>query len=164
MLSVSATDPAGASSLTYTWAAMGTVPAPVSFSDNGDNTADSTTATFSAAGTYTFQVTVADPSGLTATSSVTVTVNPTLTSITISPGSATSRPVAPRRSRRGEDQFHHPLPTTPAFSWSVIAGGGTIGASTGLYTAPESAGTASVEASSGGISASASLTSQGQRR
>ena len=40
----------------------------------------------------------------------------------------------------------------------MIAGGGTIGASTGLYTAPASAGTATVQASSGGISATASVT------
>jgi alpha-L-arabinofuranosidase len=158
-LSASATDPAGASSLTYTWAAMGTLPAPVSFSDNGDNTGGSTTATFGAAGTYTFQVTVADLGGLTATSSVTVIVDPTLTTITISPGSATLQAGGTDAfTAIGLDQFNNPMPTAPAFGWSVIAGGGTIGASTGLYSAPASAGTATVQASSGGISATASIT------
>jgi hypothetical protein len=159
MLSVSATDPAGASGLTYTWVAMGTIPAPVSFSVNGDETAASTTATFAKAGTYTFQVTVADPSGLTATSLVTVTVNPTLTSIAISPGSAIVQAGdTDAFTAMALDQFHNPMPTEPAFSWSVIAGGGTIGASTGLYTAPASAGTATVQTSGGGISATASIT------
>jgi alpha-L-arabinofuranosidase len=159
VLSVSATDPAGASGLTYTWVAMGTVPAPVSFSDNGDNTAGNTTATFSEAGTYTFQVTVADPSGLAATSRVTVIVDPTLTTITISPGSATLQAGGTDAfTAMGLDQFNNPMPTAPAFGWSVIAGGGTIGASTGLYSAPASAGTATVQASSGGISATASIT------
>ena len=45
--------------------------------------------TFSKAGTYTFLVTVSDPSGVTATSSVTVVVDPTPTSIRVDPGSIT---------------------------------------------------------------------------
>ena len=73
-LTVLATDPAGASVLTYTWATTGTPPAPVSFSVNGTNAASSTLATFTKVGTYAFQVTAQDPGGLTATSSVTVVV------------------------------------------------------------------------------------------
>ena len=65
--------------LTYTWTTTGTPPAPVTFSANGTNAAQSVTATFSKAGSYTFQVTVTDPGGYIATSSVTVTVNQTLT-------------------------------------------------------------------------------------
>ena len=68
----------GQSSLTYTWATTGTPPAAVSYSLNGTNAAQNTTATFSKAGTYNFQVTMTDPGGLTAASSVTVTVNQTL--------------------------------------------------------------------------------------
>jgi hypothetical protein len=74
-LTVQATDPAGASSLTYTWATTGTPPAPVTFSVNGTNAASTSTATFTQIGTYTFQVTAQDPSGLTATSNVTVVVD-----------------------------------------------------------------------------------------
>ena len=73
------------SNLTYTWATTGTPPAAVSFSANGSNAAKNTTATFSKAGSYTFQVTITDAGGLTATSSVTVTVNQTLTSIAVTP-------------------------------------------------------------------------------
>ena len=77
-LSVLGADDAGESNLTYTWATTGTPPAPVTFSDNGDNTAKNTTATFSQAGNYTFQVTITDVGGLTATSSVDVAVSQTL--------------------------------------------------------------------------------------
>ena len=77
-LSVLGADDAGASTLTYTWATAGTPPAPVTFSANGSNAAQNTTATFTAAGTYNFLVTITNPAGLTATSSVSVTVNQTL--------------------------------------------------------------------------------------
>ena len=41
------------------------------------------------AGNYTFQVTITDAAGLSVTSSVNVTVSQTLTSIVVSPGTAT---------------------------------------------------------------------------
>jgi RHS repeat-associated protein len=72
----------GAGNLTYTWAAT-SLPAGASapsFSVNGSNAAQNTTATFSAWGTYGFTVTITDPSGLTATSSVNVNVNPIVVS------------------------------------------------------------------------------------
>ena len=84
-LSVLGADDAGESNLTYTWATTGTPPAAVSFSANGSNAAKNTTATFTEAGNYSFQVTITDPGGLTATSSVNVTVNQTLTAIAVSP-------------------------------------------------------------------------------
>src|SRR5207249_4155505 len=79
-LSVLGADDTGESSLTYTWALLSGPPgAPnPTFSANGSNAAKNSTATFSQAGTYTFQVTLTDPAGLTATSSVTVSVNQTL--------------------------------------------------------------------------------------
>ena len=55
------------------------------FSVNGSNAAQNTTATFSAAGAYVFTVTITDPGGMSVTSSVNVTVNQTLTSITVAP-------------------------------------------------------------------------------
>ena len=51
--------------------------------------AQDSTVTFSEAGNYTFQVTITDPSNRTATSSVNVSVNQTLTAIAISPLFAT---------------------------------------------------------------------------
>ncbi|MGO9924208.1 MAG: cellulose binding domain-containing protein [Isosphaeraceae bacterium] len=158
-LSVSASDPAGASSLTYTWIAIAAAPAPVTFSANGTNAAQNVTATFAAAGSYNFQVTVSDPSGYIVTSSVTVVVNQTLTSIIVSPGSITLAAGAGEQFKGvGYDQFGNPLSAQPALSWSVKSGVGSIVASSGLYTAPSAAGTATVQASSGGVLGTASVT------
>jgi len=71
----------GESTLTDAWATTGTPPAPVTFSSNGTNSAKNVTATFTKAGSYSFTVTVADPSGVTTSSSTNVTVNQKLTSI-----------------------------------------------------------------------------------
>ena len=71
-LSVLGVDDGGEPNLTYTWSCSG--PAGVTFSANGPNRAKNTTATFPSAGRYTFQVTIADVGGLTATSSIVVTV------------------------------------------------------------------------------------------
>ena len=49
------------------------------------------------------------------------------------------------------------MSTQPALSWSETSGGGTIGASTGLYTAPNAAGSATVKATSGAVSGIASV-------
>ncbi len=158
-LSVSASDPAGASSLTYTWITTGTVPAPVTFSANGTNAAQDVTATFAKAGTYNFQVTVSDPSGYIVTSSVTVAVNQTLTSIAVSPGSTTLAAGGEEQfAGVGYDQFGNPLATQPGLAWSVKSGVGSIGASSGLYTAPKAAGTAVVQAASGSVAGTASVT------
>ena len=72
-------DAGGTANLTYTWSTTGTPPAPATFSANGSNAAQNTTATFTKAGTYSFLVTILDSRGLTATSAVTVTVVQTLT-------------------------------------------------------------------------------------
>ncbi len=159
-LSVTATDPAGASSLTYTWSAISPVPAGVAFSGNGTNAASQTTATFSGAGSYNFQVIVADPSGLTATSDVTVNVEQVLTSIAVSPAMAT---VAAGDSRQfaaqADDQFGDlvPLPG-PVYAWSLVSGIGSINSFTGVYTAPGEAGSAEVKASLGSLFGTASIT------
>jgi hypothetical protein len=159
VLSVSATDPAGDSSLTYTWATTGSPPAPVSFSNNDTSSARSVTATFSRVGSYTFEVTVRDPSGAVATSSVMVTVQSTLTTIRVSPGPITL-PAGGSQVFTGAayDQFGTLMAPRPALSWSVSQGPGTIDATTGLYTARQAGGTATVRASSGSISGTASVT------
>ena len=90
--SVLATDPAGASNLTYTWAVstygLSGNSIPV-FSDNGDNSAKNVTVSFTQAGTYDFSVTVLDPAGLSTTASVYVIVVQTPTSVSLSPASVT---------------------------------------------------------------------------
>ena len=92
----------GEGSLMYRWAATALpsgAAAPM-FSDNGTNTAKNTTVTFSMAGTYGFTVTITDPDGLSTTSSVSVTVNQTLTRISNSgqPPAATAKARPVRQS------------------------------------------------------------------
>ena len=143
-LSVLGNDDAGASALTYTWSTTGTPPAAVSFSANGTNAAASTTATFTAAGTYNFLVTITDPAGLTATSSVTVTVDQTLTSIAVSPASVGLSAAATQQfTATALDQFGAALATQPAFTWTTTVG--TISAA-GLLTASDSSLTGTVTA------------------
>ena len=161
-LSVLGNDDAGQSSLTYTWSVISqpsgaTTP---SFSDNGSNAAQNTTATFYLAGGYTFQATITNPSGLSVTSSVAVLVDQTATSIVVSPSSVNLPDAATQQFNATElDQFGNDLAIQPSFSWSLDSGSvGTVDGN-GLYTAPASgSGTASVRATSGSMSAAASVT------
>jgi hypothetical protein len=156
-LSVLGADDRGESNLSYTWTTTGTPPAPVSFSANGTNAAKNTTATFGKAGSYSFQVTVTDAGGLTATSSTVVTVNQTLASIVLSPASATVNTLMTHQfSATARDQFNATLSPQPGFAWSV-SGVGTVNGS-GLYSAGTIAGTATVRATSAGVSGTANVT------
>jgi hypothetical protein len=76
-LSVTGADEAGEANLLYTWNAIGTSPASVSFSENGMNAAKNTSVSFSKAGAYSFAVTITNTAGLSATSSVAVEVDQT---------------------------------------------------------------------------------------
>ena len=155
-LSVLGADDGGEASLTYTWSATG--PAAVTYSLNGTNAAKNATATFTAAGSYTFTCTITDAGGLTTTSSTNVTVDQTLTSISVSPASATVNTNATQQfTATANDQFGAALTAQPAFTWSVATGGGTI-AATGLYTAPATAGSATLQAANGAIVGTASVT------
>ena len=163
-LSVLGSDPTYAeSALSYSWTAPSVPPgaAAPTFSGNGTNAAKNTTATFYQAGSYTLLVTIADPGNLTATSSVVVTVNQTLTTITVAPANTTLANGATQSfTATASDQFAQVLATQPVFTWSVAPGGagGTVTA-TGLYTAP-AAGTGSdtVQVMSGAVSGTASVT------
>jgi len=162
-LSVLATDPAADLHPVYTWTASTTpagAAAPV-FSTNGTNASNDPTVTFSAAGNYTFTVTIIDPnSGLSATSSVNVVVQQVLSSVTISPASATLFDGSSQQfTAASVDQFGNSVTPQPTFTWSVSSGGagGTV-SSTGLYTAPANGtGTDTVNATGGGLTGSASV-------
>ncbi|OAI46317.1 hypothetical protein AYO44_11490 [Planctomycetaceae bacterium SCGC AG-212-F19] len=158
-LSALGADDGGEASLSYTWSSSG--PAAVGFSGNGSNAAKNTTATFTKAGSYSFTVTIQDAGGLSVTSSVGVTVNQTLTSITVSPASATMVNGGTKQfAASAFDQFGQALSVAPAFTWSIASGIGTV-STTGLYTAPASGtGSAVVQAASGAVSAIASVTVQ----
>jgi hypothetical protein len=155
-LSVLGADDAGEAGLTYTWATTGTPPAPVTFSANGSNAAKNTTATFAKSGSYSLQVTIKDAQGLSVTSSKTVTVSQTLTSVSMSPTSAS---VIVGQTKQfvasAKDQFGATMSAT--FTWSV-SGGGSV-SSSGLFTAGSTAGGPfTVTATTGGKSGTASVT------
>ncbi len=158
-LSVQGTDDGGVANLTYTWATTGTPPAAVTFSANATNAAQSTTATFTKAGAYSFVVTIKDAGGLTATSAVTVAVNPTLTSIVVSPASASVATGGTQQfGASAKDQFGAVLSAQPSFAWSVGSGGVGSISTAGLYSAGSNAGSATVKAASGSVSGTAAVT------
>ncbi len=83
---------------------------------------------------------------------------PVLTTITVSPASASVTTNATRQfTATGLDQFGNPVSPQPTFTWSV-SGGGTI-SSSGLFTADATAGGPfTVSAVSGAVTGSASVT------
>jgi Ca2+-binding RTX toxin-like protein len=148
--------------LTYTWTVTSAPSgaATPTFSANGTNAAQNSTATFYQAGSYTFQATIKNLSGLTATSSVGVTVSQTFSSVALSPASVTLALNATQQfTATASDQFAKPMATQPAFTWT-LTGIGTL-SSAGLYTAPASTGSASVKATSGSFSSTAAVTVSG---
>jgi hypothetical protein len=160
-LSVLGGDSGAASSLTYTWSVL-SAPSGANtptFSINASNAAYNTTATFYAAGTYTFEATITDPSGLSVTSDVTVTVNQTLTRILVAPGTATVNDGGTQQfTATAEDQFGNAMSTQPSFTWTLATGAGTLN-SMGVYTAPSiGTGTATAQATASGLAVTASIT------
>ena len=157
-LSVLGASSNGESTLTYTWAVTAQ-PASSNpqISSNGSNADKNVTVTFDKAGSYTFQVTISDGT-YTATSSVTVTVNQTLTTIDVSPASATLNENGTQQfSASAYDQFGALLSSQPSFTWTKTSGVGSIDG-TGLYTAPYGSGSAVIQAASGGVNGTASIT------
>jgi hypothetical protein len=163
-LSVLANDQSGQSSLTYTWSVTSepsgaTTP---TFSVNGTNAAQNSVATFYASGSYSILVTVTDPNGLTVTSSTSVSVKQTATSVSDSPGSVMLADGSTQQFGATElDQFGFAMASQPSFSWSIKTGGvGTVNSS-GMYSAPSAGnGTATVTATVGSFTGTASVTVQ----
>ncbi len=157
-LSVLGADDGGESNLTYTWAATSS-PAgsdPI-FSINGTNASKDSLVTFNQSGSYTFTATITDAGGLFTTSSVGVTVDQTLTTISVTPATATLNENSEQAfAAIGYDQFGIALTSQPTFTWSLASGVGSVDAS-GLYTAPGFTGTATVQAASGSVNGSASV-------
>ena len=150
-LDVGADDNDGESNLTYTWTVTGK---PLgadnpTFSANGTNAAQDTTATFSQAGDYEFTVTIADEGDFSTASSVVVTIGQTLTSITATPDSPSldAGTVQPF-SAVAFDQFDDEMLTQPEFTWYATAG--TIDTD-GWYTAPNTSATPTISAHSGSV-------------
>ena len=118
-----------------------------------------TVATFNRARAYTFRVIIADTGGLTATSSVSVTVNQVLSSIVVTPSSVTLAFRAQQQfSAEALDQFAQAMAIQPSFNWSTFSGRGSIN-KTGLYTTPASGtGTAVIQAKADGKAGKATIT------
>jgi hypothetical protein len=131
-LKVVASNAAGGT-LTYAWK-LTAAPSGAPLPTIGTPSAASSGVTFYRAGTYTFQVTVTNQKGSTTTATVTVTVNPVLTSITLIPSAATvTAGKQVQFTAAAFDQFGQPI--AAPFKWSIASGAGSI-SSTGLYTAP----------------------------
>jgi hypothetical protein len=153
-LSVLGDHAGGEASLSYTWAVTGTTPAPVAFSINGTNVAKNTVATFSAAGSYTFVVTIADPQGYFATSTVSVVVDATPTAINLTPANPTITVNGTQQfTAASSDQFGDALPA-PSYTWSASAG--TI-STIGVFSALAGTGSVTITASAGGMQGSTTV-------
>ena len=159
ILTVLGADSAGEASLAYTWSVTSEPSGAGSplFSVNDANSAQNSVATFNQSGSYTFLVTITDALGLSATSSVSVTVNQTLTSIAVTPASATLAAGAQQQfSATASDQFGIAMSSQPTVTWSVLSGGGSIDSS-GLFTASSTPGPVTVRAAVGSLAGTANV-------
>ena len=155
-LSVLGADGAGESTLNYTWSVLSgpTGAAAVAFSVNGTNASKNTVATFGQAGKYTLQATIQYPGGFSAVSTVSVTVNQTLTGIAVSPGPVSINENTPQQfTALATDQFGNPM--TATVNWGAT--GGSIN-NAGLYTSPATPNNYTVTATNGLVSGSATVT------
>jgi hypothetical protein len=91
--------------------------------------------------------------------SETVVAPPVLTTIAVSPASASVQVNATQQfTATAKDQYGNPMSPQPTFTWSV-SGGGTIDVSSGLFTAgPSAGGPFTVTASGGGMNGTAGVT------
>lgn len=157
-LSVSASDDAGESALTYTWAVSSGTSTPVSFSTNGTNAAKNTTASFGEIGNYQISVSAKDVQGLAVSSSVNLRVVQTASGLEVTP--AVAYPVFGTTQVFNAtllDQFNGAMTSQPSsFTWSA-SGGGTI-SMTGLFSATAVGGPHVISATSGSFSNTASIT------
>lgn len=134
---------------TFTWSVI------------GGGTIDQSTGVFIAgptAGTSTVTATSGPISGsatATVTSGQPVLV---LTTINVTPSTASVQAGGTQQfTATGFDQTGASIFPQPTFTWSVI-GGGTIGTSTGVFTAGSTAGTSTVTATGGTVSGTATVT------
>ncbi len=138
----------GASPFTYSWTCT---DKPLGSSPSFSNAAVANpTVTFDQAGDYTFSLTVTDNDAATDTGTVDVTVDQTLTTITVTPSSAVVALSGTQAfTAAGFDQFGDSQ-SISAPTWTVESGDGSINSSIGVYTADSSAGSAVVRATSDG--------------
>jgi hypothetical protein len=157
-LSMLASDDNGEAALKYAWAASEKpYGANVSFSPNNTNAAKSTAATFSQVGAYRLTGAAVDAQNQRCTSVIDLVVEAVPASIRIIPGTAAAAlPGSIHFKAIASSQFNFPI---RHFAWSVT-GGGTIDAD-GFFIAGTAGGPFTVTASTGGVSATASLSVDG---
>ncbi|WP_168215697.1 fibronectin type III domain-containing protein [Roseimaritima ulvae] len=136
-LSVNATDDADDSDLIFTWSVVsGPGEGTASFSENESNAAKNATATFDRAGSYVLGVTAEDKRGLKATSTVSVTVEQTLTDFFIDQDDVM---VVEHQTRpftaTALDQFGWDY-VRSTVNWSLTSGDGSLDGD-GVYTPPD---------------------------
>jgi hypothetical protein len=156
-LQFQASDPNGAS-LTYSWSVTGQ-PASAKTPTFDKPSSSQPKATFYQAGSYTFVVTVTDTLGLSASSSVTVSVVQTVKSISISPTNASvGQGGTATFAAAALDQFGNAMSVQPSFTWQV--NGGSLSSTTGgsVTFVAGSPGTAQVKVSAGRCNAQANIT------
>ena len=139
----------------YFWQAGIPGSTPVVYSSEATNSAKNTTANFTKAGTYNFTALIVDPLGLSASSSVAVTVQQTPAAIAVSPSSSPVVPVgfSQQFSATATDQFGNSI-SSPSLNWSITGSGNTISGSgdatlglmPGTFTVTASGGTAQANA------------------
>lgn len=140
VLTVLGADDGGEAALSYAWIATG--PAAVTITPNTGNAAKRATATFTQAGTYQFTATITDAGGLTATTTLPVTVVATPTILRISPTAVVLAPNATATFTQSlTDQFGQPISAGLAPEWRLDAGTGVSDplARTLTLTAPTAA-------------------------
>jgi hypothetical protein len=122
-------DAAGASKLVYDWSIL-SAPAGggATFSANGTNAAQNTALTFTKSGVYNVSVKIVDPSGLSVTNTLPLSVSATFSSVKLTtPAGAIVSPsaslqvagVSQSLVAQGLDQFGNALATQPVFTWST---------------------------------------------
>ncbi len=155
-LSVLGADSAPNANLVYAWSVSDPPGAPSPAFSNGGTASDDPTVTFSQAGAYTFTATITNTTdGLSAASSVTVTVGQVLSGIQVTPSTTTVAVGATQQfAAVGIDQFGQTISSTlGGVTWS-LAGAGSFNSSNCIYAAPSTLGsttTATVTAKSGAL-------------
>jgi hypothetical protein len=120
-LSVLGADDGGEANLTYSWS-VASGPTGVTFSPNGSNAAQNSTATFTQSGSYTFTARITDQGGLSAASTTAiVTVEPTPTALVLTPAAAVVVVAARQQfTATATDQFGKAI-SNPVVIWTKVA-------------------------------------------
>ncbi|HET6880742.1 MAG TPA: hypothetical protein VFI31_11340, partial [Pirellulales bacterium] len=111
---------------------------------------------FHSTGSYVLKAASATNANL--SGSAALVVDPTATTVTVTPGTASLAQGATQQfSAKAYDQFHNLMATQPGFTWTATGGTVTAG---GLFSAGKTAGNFLVTAKTGSVSASSTVTVQ----